>query len=165
MDWLTFGVQWLHVLLGILWFGYSLSLAVIIIPAINRLAITRQREIGQYLGERGEAVIDFVGPAVIVLGFIRGTFLGQLHSVSDVFGSTYGLTWLVGLLAATATFLWGKFVIVGALDAMNRLPLGADGTATPELVAATDRVKLVVVLELAGFLVVFTCMVLMRFGL
>ena len=165
MNWLTFGVQWLHMLLGILWFGYSLSLAVIIIPAINRLAITRQREIGQYLGERGESVIDLVGPAVIVLGFIRGTFLGQLHSVSDVFGSTYGLTWLVGLLAATATFLWGKFVIVGALDAMNRLPLGADGTATPELVAATDRVKLVVVLELAGFLVVFTCMVLMRFGL
>ena len=165
MDWLTFGVQWLHVLLGILWFGYSLSLAVIIIPAINRLAITRQREIGQYLGERGEAVIDFVGPAVIVLGFIRGTWLGQLHSVSDVFGSTYGVTWLVGLLAATATFLWGKFVIVGALDAMNRLPLGADGTATPELVAATDRVKLVVVLELAGFLTVFTCMILMRFGL
>ena len=165
MDWLAFGVQWLHVLLGILWFGYSLSLAVIIITAINRLALSRQREIGQYLGERGESVIDLVGPAVIVLGFIRGTFLGQLHSVSDVLGSAYGLTWLVGLLAATATFLWGKFVIVGALDAMNRLPLGADGTATPELVAATDRVKLVVVLELAGFLVVFTCMVLMRFGL
>ena len=165
MDWLTFGVQWLHMLLGILWFGYSLSLAVIIIPAINRLALSRQREIGQYLGERGESVINFVGPTVILLGFIRGTFLGQLHSVSDVLGSAYGLTWLVGLLAATATFLWGKFVIVGALDAMNRLPLGADGTATPELVAATDRVKLVVVLELAGFLVVFTCMVLMRFGL
>ena len=165
MDWLTFGVQWLHMLLGILWFGYSLSLAVIIIPAINRLALSRQREIGQYLGERGESVIDFVGPAVIVLGFIRGTWLGQLHSVSDVFGSAYGWTWLVGLLAATATFLWGKLVIVGALNTMNRVPLGADGTATAELVAAADRVKLVVVLELAGFLVVFTCMVLMRFGL
>ncbi len=166
MDWLVFGVQWLHVLLGILWFGYSLSLAVIIIPAINRLAITRQREIGQYLGERGEAIIDFVGPAVIVLGFVRGTFLGQLRIGERRLRSTVArLTWLLGLLAATATFLWGKFVIVGALDAMNRLPLGADGTATPELVAATDRVKLVVVLELAGFLVVFTCMILMRFGL
>lgn len=165
MNWLAFGVQWLHVLLGILWFGYSLSLAVIIIPAINRLAITRQREIGEYLGERGESVINFVGPAVIGLGFIRGTWLGQLHSLGDVFGSTYGLTWLVGLLAATATFLWGRFVIGGALNAMNRLPLGADGEATPELVAAADRVKRVVVLELAGFLVVFTCMILMRFGL
>jgi uncharacterized membrane protein len=165
MNWLTFGVQWVHVLLGILWFGYSLSLAVIIIPAINRLAVSRQREIGQYLGERGEAVIDVVGPAVIVLGFIRGTLLGQLHSVSDVFGSAYGWTWLVGLLAATATFLWGKFVIVGALNTMNQLPLSADGTSTPELIAAADRVKLVVVLELAGFLTVFTCMILMRFGL
>ena len=165
MNWLTFGVQWLHVLLGVLWFGYSLSLAVIIIPAINRLALTRQREIGQYLGERGESVIDFVGPAVILLGFIRGTWLGQIDSVSDVFSSAYGLTWLVGLLAATATFLWGRLVIGGALDAMNGVPLAADGTATPELLAATDRVKLVVVLELVGFLIVFSCMILMRFGL
>ncbi len=151
--------------LGILWFGYSLSLAVIMIPAINRLAVSRQREIGKYLGERGESVIDFVGPAVIVLGFIRGTLLGSCTPRSDVLGSGYGLTWLVGLLAATGTFLWGKFVIGGALDAMNQVPLGADGKATPELVAATDRVKLVVVLELAGFLIVFTCMILMRFGL
>lgn len=165
MNWLTFGVQWLHMLLGILWFGYSLSLAVIIIPAINRLALSRQREIGEYLGERGESVFTLVGPAVIALGFIRGTWLGQLHSVNDVLGSAYGLTWLVALLAATATFLWGRLVIGAALNTMNRVPLTADGTATPELLAAADRVKLVVVLELVGFLVIFTCMVLMRFGL
>jgi uncharacterized membrane protein len=165
MNWLTFGVQWLHMILGILWFGYSLSLAVIIIPAINRLALTRQREIGEYLGERGESVFTVVGPTVIALGFIRGTWLGPLHSVSDVLGSAYGLTWLVALFAATATFLWGRLVISAALNAMNRVPLTPDGTATPELLAATDRVKLVVVLELVGFVVVFTCMVLMRFGL
>jgi hypothetical protein len=44
-------------------------------------------------------------------------------------------------------------------------PLNPDGTATPELLAAADRVKLVVVLELVGFLVIFTCQILMRFGL
>jgi hypothetical protein len=38
------------------------------------------------------------------------------------------------------------------------------GTATAQLEAETNRVKLVVVLELVGFVVIFTCMILMRFG-
>ncbi len=49
MNWFTFSVQWLHVLLGILWFGYSLALAVFVIPALNRLPITTQREVGAAL--------------------------------------------------------------------------------------------------------------------
>jgi hypothetical protein len=47
---------------------------------------------------------------------------------------------------------------------MNALPLAADGAATPALDAALSRAKLVVVLELVGFLTIFTCMILMRFG-
>lgn len=165
MDWVVFGAQWLHILLGILWFGNSLVVAVIIIPAINRLPILAQREIGALLGERATRVFDVVAPAVILLGFVRGTFLGQIKGLDDVFGTAYGITWFVALVAATLTFLWGKIVINGAVSTMNLAPLNPDGTATPELEAATDGVKLVAVLELVGFLVIFTCMILMRFGL
>ena len=52
MAWVVFGVQWLHILLDILWFGHSLVIAAIVIPAINRLPILAQREIGALLGER-----------------------------------------------------------------------------------------------------------------
>ncbi|CAN5259076.1 hypothetical protein BH23CHL9_BH23CHL9_14980 [soil metagenome] len=48
---------------------------------------------------------------------------------------------------------------------MNLAPVNPDGTATAELEAATGRVKLLVSLELIGFFVIFTCMILMRFGL
>jgi len=48
---------------------------------------------------------------------------------------------------------------------MNLAPVNADGTPTPELEVATNRVKLLASLELVGFLVIFTCMILMRFGL
>jgi len=51
-----------------------------------------------------------------------------------------------------------------ALQRMNNARVNPDGTPTAELEAATARVKLVVVLELVGFLVIFTCMILMRFG-
>jgi hypothetical protein len=48
---------------------------------------------------------------------------GPIDSLGEVFGTAYGLTWLIGLLAAVATFL-----------------------------------------RVVGFLVVLTCMILMRFG-
>jgi uncharacterized membrane protein len=77
VDWAVFAVQWLHVLLAILWFGNTLSLATITIPAISKLPLVRQQEIGAQLGQRGLRVIDIVAPAVIILGVIRGTVLGE----------------------------------------------------------------------------------------
>jgi putative copper export protein len=164
MDWLTFVIQWTHVLLGVLWFGNSLVLAVITIPAINRLPIPVQRQFGREYGARATPVFDIIVPLLILLGMMRGTLLGPIDSLDDVVGTAYGITWLVGLLAAVATFLWGRFVIVGAVERMAAAPLTAEERPTPELEAAVARVKRVTVLELIGFLVVFTCMILMRFG-
>jgi uncharacterized membrane protein len=165
MDWVVFGAQWLHILLGILWFGNSLALATVTIPAINRLPILAQREIGSRLGVQSQRVFDIVGPSVVVLGIVRGTFLGPIKDLDALLGTGYGLTWLIALIAAVLTYLWGRFAIQGGLRRMNLAPINSDGTATPELEAATNRVKILAMLELVGFLVVFTCMVLMRFGL
>ena len=164
MDWLVVGAQWLHVLLGIIWFGNSLVVAAILIPSLNPLPILTQREVGSRYGERATRLFDVLVPVVILLGVVRGTLLGQIKTIDDVFGTPYGITWLVALIAAIATFLWGKIAINGALRRMNAAPLNADGTASAELDAETARVKVVVVLELVGFLVIFTCMILMRFG-
>jgi uncharacterized membrane protein len=165
VDWLVFVVQWLHVLLAILWFGYSLSLATITIPALSRLPLVRQQEIGGLLGERGLRVIDLVAPAVVVLGVIRGTLYGPIKDADALFGTAYGITWLVALVLAIGTFLWGRYVIVPATRALSRAPVNPDGSPTPELVAALSRAKTVTVLELLGFVAIFTCMILMRFGL
>jgi uncharacterized membrane protein len=164
MDWVVVGAQWLHVLLGILWFGNSLVVAAILIPSLNRLPLPMQREVGLRYGEQANRLFDVLVPVLIILGVVRGTFLGPIKGVGDVFGSSYGITWLVAFVAAIATFLWGRIVINGALRRLNAAPLNADGTATPQLEAETARVKLIVVLELVGFLVIFTCMILMRFG-
>jgi hypothetical protein len=82
-----------------------------------------------------------------------------------VFTTAYGITWLVALVTAIAVFFWGRIVIVGAVRRLTEAPLTADGGPTPELDAALARAKRVTVLELLGFLVIFTCMILMRFGL
>ena len=91
MDWLVFAVQWLHVLFAILWFGNSLTLATITIPAISRLPLVRQQDIGAQLGERGTRVFDIVAPAVIILGVLRGTLFGPIRDANGLFGTAYGL--------------------------------------------------------------------------
>jgi putative copper export protein len=165
MNWLTFGVQWLHVLLGIVWFGYSLALAIFFIPAVSPLPITTQRQIGANLGARATPIIDVIVPVIVVLGVIRGTLLGPIKSVEAVFTTGYGLTWLVALLTVVAVYLWGRIMIVGAVNRLAAAPLAPDGGPTPELDAALARAKQVTVLELLGFFVIFSCMILMRFGL
>jgi len=165
VNWVTFGVQWLHVLLGIVWFGYSLAMAIFVIPVLSSLPIPVQRQIGAGLGARTEPILDVLVPTLVVLGFIRGTVLGPIQSVADVFTTAYGITWLVALLAAVAVYLWSRFVIIGAIRLLNEAPLTPDGGPTPEMEAALSRVERVTVLELLGFFVIFSCMILMRFGL
>ena len=165
MDWLTVGVQWTHVLLGILWFGNALALDVIVIPALNRLPIITQREISTHIGARATPIFKVVVPAIIVLGIVRGTVFGPIDKVEDVLGTAYGLTWLAALTLTVGVYMWGLRILEPALQQMAAAPVGADGSPTPELATATDRVKRLVGLELVGFLAIFTCMILMRFGL
>ena len=167
MDWLQYVIQWLHILFGILWFGGALNSNFVFIPALMKLPLDRQREMAGHYGEVASRVMSFAGMAVITLGILRGTVFGQIQSL-DALTTTYGLTWLVGLVAATGTFLWGKRVIEPAIGRMNAIPVGdaflPDGRPAPAMAAAIDAVKRVAMLELLGFLVVLSCMVLMRFG-
>lgn len=155
MDWLQFVVQWLHVLLGITWFGYAISMFFLVSPALAALPEAELRSTNMRLGELGAKVFPVVGIAVLVLGVIRGTFLGPIDSVGEIFTTAYGLTWLVALLATVALFITGARYIgpgfVGLKDA-------------PDLPAAVARLRRLSMFDLALFGVIFTCMILMRFG-
>jgi hypothetical protein len=65
--------------------------------------------------------------------------------------------------------MWAERMVAPALEQMNAIPeaeaLGPDGTPSPALKSAIAVVKRNSVLELGFFLVIFTCMILMRFGL
>jgi uncharacterized membrane protein len=167
LNWFTFGIQWLHVLLGILWFGSALTTNLIFIPAINRLPLDRQREVAGAYGRVAQRILNVTGMAVIVLGILRGTVFGQIQSL-DALGSTYGITWLVALVAAVGTFMWAKWMIEPRIARMNAIPISEaltpDGKPSAVMLAAVNPLKRAAGLELVGFFVVFTCMILMRFG-
>ena len=168
MDWLVFVVQWLHVILAILWFGGILYGDLILIPALNTLPLPTQRAVGVAIGARATGIMPAVAGAVILLGIIRGTVFGPIKSL-EALGTPYGVTWLVALVLAIATFMFGQRISGPSFERLASLSeaetLNADGTASAKLTTLADQVKRYVLMELVLFVVIFTCMILMRFGL
>ena len=68
MEWVVIVVQWLHVLLGVLWFGNALAVATILIPTVNVLPLPIQRQVGGGYGDRATRIFEVVVPLIIVLG-------------------------------------------------------------------------------------------------
>lgn len=158
MAWLII-VQWLHVLGGILWFGGTLYINLILIPAILPLSREKQQEIAAHVSPLTTRMLRPTAILVIALGVIRGTVLGQLHSVQDVLGTAYGRTWLVALIGALLLYGFIEVVFDPNVRRLNTAKSGAEYDTTLQLV------KVFAVLELLGFFAVFTCMTLMRLGL
>ena len=158
MPWLII-VQWLHVFLGVLWFGSTLYINLIFIPAVMPLPREKQQEIAARISPLTTRVLRPTAFLVIALGFIRGTFLGPLKSVEAAVSTPYGVTWLVALLGALAL---ETFIEVVFDPNVRRLNTAKDDA---EYAATLQRVKVFAVLELAGFFAIFTCMILMRFAL
>ncbi len=97
-----------------------------------------------------------MAPVVLLLGIVRGTVFGPINSLDMLFGTAYGITWLVALLTTLALIYNGARHLgpsyVGLKDA-------------PDFPAAVARLQRLARIDVGLFLVVFTCMILMRFGL
>jgi len=162
MEWAIIVVQWLHVFLGIFWFGGTLYLNFVVIPSVLGLPAEQQPAISKRLSELGRRVMIPVAALVILMGLLRGIVFGPVQSFSFLFGTAYGITFLIGFLAAVATFFWGLLVISREAKKLETLPANAKEQTAYD--ATLNRVKIFALLELLGFFVIFTCMILMRFG-
>jgi uncharacterized membrane protein len=162
-------IQWLHVFLGIFWFGSTLYIDFVVIPAVMTLPLDQQRTVSKPLTIFSDRVLLPATILVIILGLVRGTIFGPVRSLDFLFGTAYGITFLIASLAAVATFLWGYFAVGRAARHLEAFPLAegmkSGGTVALAFAAQVQRVKLLALLELLGFFVIFTCMILMRFGL
>lgn len=156
MDWVIFVVQWLHMLFGIFWFGGALFSNFVLGPYLVRLPPDRLREFLVPFARHSSRIIQPVAIMTIVLGFLRGTVFGPVRSLDALFGSAYGLTWLAALVAATFTLAWGMRTVRTAI---------AETEAGADIGRATGKALRNLGIELLGFAVILTAMLLMRFGL
>lgn len=160
-------IHWLHVLFGIFWFGSVLYRSFVLLPSLSILPPEQHHVIGKHLKEQTDAIILPVALTVIGLGIVRGTVVGPIQS-TDVLLSNYGITWMVGLVLALIVFGWDFFVVGGVIDNLYNDEELWDGPAPVNLGTIVAKhmlsVRNLAIIEILGFLGIFTCMILMRFG-
>ena len=152
MNWLTFAVQWLHVLLGITWFGFAIAMYFFIAPALRPLPEGEARATNGRIGEIGLKAFPVISVLVLVLGFLRGTVFGRIQSF-DALTTPYGIAFVIALLGTVGLIYTGARYIG---------PITAGLRDAPDFGAAAARLERVSRIDLALFAVVFTCMIFMR---
>jgi putative copper export protein len=156
MDLATILVQWLHMLFAIFWFGGAMFSAVVLGPQLMTMPSDRLREFLVPLAHRGDKIVLPAALTAITLGILRGTVFGPIQTLDALLGTAYGLTWLVALVAAVTTLWWGTRT---AHDTIADVEAGVDA------MKATGKALRNLGLEMLGFAVILSAMVLMRFGL
>ena len=138
MDPLVVGiVHWVHVFLGIFWFGTILYTRVILFPLMKNIPAEHVKAVrGAMVGDPDARRWTYIfSYGTVIMGTIRG-------AVSGVFGdlaSPYGVTYLAALAI-------GVFMLALNFSPFFRAPIWRN-------------------VYVAGFPVMFTLMVFMRFGL
>lgn len=157
LGWITLIVELLHILGGISWFGGYIFMDFVLWPAIWRLPASEGQSVQEKAFKRAAPLYTAVGPSVVVLGLIRGTFLGPIQSFSFLFGNAYGITWLCALILAISLMVWGALWHKYGLE-----PIWKDGQVRPVVL---KRLKGGFIYEMSCFGAILCCMVLMGFGL
>jgi uncharacterized membrane protein len=136
VDWLTVVVHWLHVLFAVTWFGGHIARVLLVEPAVRTLSLESQAAFNRYVEKYATRIYVPVIIGVGITGILRGTVFGPVKSLDALLGTPYGLTFLAAI------------------------PLGLF-LAMPTKPAWVDRLHA----DWVAFLVVFSAMVLMHFGL
>lgn len=126
--------------------------------------------------ERALARLVILGPerlmvgaalTTLVLGVVRGTVYGPVHSV-DALGTRYGIVWMGALVIRLAVFVTGGRLTSPAarslLDDDDVWETAEDGSPSAELAARITRVRRGFRLELVGIVVVLALMPVLRFS-
>ena len=150
---LLVAVQWVHVLGGIFWFGSALTLHFVVLPALKSMPHEAQRAWLLSFAARYGRVIGPIGGLTILFGIIRGLVGGVWGSLS----TPYGYTWVASIVLGIGLALIGGRLVGPAAHALAVAP----ESDSPTLGARLARFGIA---EIAGFLVLFTMMIAMRFG-
>jgi uncharacterized membrane protein len=151
--WPVLVLQWLHILFAIAWFGGTLTVNFLVVPAAALLPAAEQAGWWKAFIARSVRYFAPVAGAAIILGIARGIAVGVLSSLT----TPYGLTWIAALVLGIAIAIWGARVTNPAV-ARIATSTASDLEAS---VAAANRMGRI---ELGGFLVIFTLMIAMHFG-
>jgi hypothetical protein len=151
--WLLFAFQWFHVGFAIFWFGVSLAINFLIIPAAKLLPEGEQAGWWKAFAQASGPIFGAAAGGTILFGIARGIAGGVLSAL----GTPYGLTWIVAIVLAAALGFWGARMTGPAAERLA-------GSSAADVAANVANVMRIGRVELGGFFAIFTLMIAMRFG-
>ena len=152
----TLVVHWLHVFAGAVWLGGQVFGSAVLWPALLVSPPAQARAFFDRLGPLAGRVMGPAGLLTLVLGVLRGTWLGMIRSAGAL-ATPYGVTFLVALVLTLFLFVYGERVRAQVPDRIWDGDVLRPGAR--RFVAVTGGVTLGVLLA------ILACMVLLRFGL
>jgi hypothetical protein len=148
--------RYVHIILGITWFGGTVYRSLIVLPGLTSLTRTEGDHLLRVVQERHETWLLTVGCLVIGMGILLGTVVGPIQTSDDLL-SLYGLTWASSLLLGTALLIWEIFAVSPVTSALLNAP-------EAHWIQYVYRVKLLCGIEAGGFGVLLVGMISMHFG-
>lgn len=145
-------VQFAHIMFAISWFGSSIFINSVMIPAIRRLSPAATKEYLTAVGATSKVFFPVAGVGTVVLGIVRGFLFGFSLDTA------YGITFVIAAVLGVAVLLYGALVTGRNVQAMSVAPEGPEQRAALEHTASMGRI------ELAGFGILLILMVAMRFS-
>ena len=137
---------WIHLLSVILWFGGSALMAFVIGPVLGATG-SETRALTGNIAARSHRYYAAAGGVAILSGLILAWLTGRFSSP---------LMWVVIVIAVFLAY-WGAQITGRAADAIA----AANDAERPAAIARMVRSGTI---EIAGFVIAFTLMVLVRFG-
>jgi uncharacterized membrane protein len=133
---LTAIVHWMHVFLGIFWFGTVLYTRLVLFPSLKAVPSETERTVREaLLTGRSRRFTQIFAYGTVTLGIIRGALSGVFGELDTLYARTYLTALALGVIMVVYLFA----------------PLPFRHPILPKL-------------YVAAFPVMFTLMVLMRFG-
>jgi len=154
---LLWAVQWLHIVAGIVWAGGVAFFALVVWPALLTRPPAEARALYTGMERFAGPVLGTAGGLSILLGILRGTWLGPVQSWDAWWGTRYGQLMTVAFLVVFALLVYG-----GYMRRRMDTRVFNEGQWHPGAARFIWRSS---VITLAGLGVVLACMVMMRVGI
>ena len=103
----------------------------------------------------------WAGYLTVTAGLLRGTVFGRIQSTDVLFGTRYGIVWLAAFGVGIFLALWSHLVLWRSARRMIAMPQPA-APSGPVVAARPDPIPVVV--EMVGFFVLFTFMIVLKFS-
>ncbi|MBA3826142.1 MAG: hypothetical protein H0X24_19855 [Ktedonobacterales bacterium] len=166
-------LRYLHIILGITWFGGTVYRSLILLPGLATLSPEQRRPFLQSVQEGHETFLLTTGFLVIVLGIMLGAVVGPIQSGSALF-TAYGVTWIASMTLAAIILGWEGFMVSPAIAALApddaeevvvaTEPARAVLPPVPSMPGSLRRAQTLAWIEVGGFCLLVSFMVLMHFG-